>query len=68
MALFPRTPKEESRNCPGLGSRDFGSSYLSVPTFEWSEVLTKVVALLKSFPMPCRTSLVDIGKRLIPDF
>jgi len=24
MALFPGTPKEESRNCPGLDSRDFG--------------------------------------------
>jgi len=24
MALFPRTLKEESRNCPGLDSRDFG--------------------------------------------
>ncbi len=24
MALFPGTPKVESRNCPGLDSRDFG--------------------------------------------
>jgi hypothetical protein len=24
MALFPETPKVESRNCPGLDSRDFG--------------------------------------------
>ncbi len=23
MALFPGTPKEESRNCPGLDSQDF---------------------------------------------
>jgi len=27
MALFPETPKEESRNCPKLDSRDFGQSY-----------------------------------------
>ncbi len=26
MALFPRTPKEESRNCPGLNSQDFNNS------------------------------------------
>jgi hypothetical protein len=26
MALFLETPKEESRNCPGLDSRDFGRS------------------------------------------
>jgi hypothetical protein len=25
MALFPGTPKEESRNCPGLDSRNFGT-------------------------------------------
>jgi len=68
MALFPGTPKEESRNCPGLEFRDFGSSYLSAPTFDWSEVLTKVVVLLKSFLTPCRTSSTDVGKRTIPDF
>jgi len=38
MALFPGTPKEESRNCPGLEFRDFGSSYLPAPTSDWSEV------------------------------
>jgi len=27
MAIFPGTPKLESRNCPGLESRNFGSSY-----------------------------------------
>jgi hypothetical protein len=32
MALFPKTPKLESRNCPGLESQNFGSSYL--PTVE----------------------------------
>jgi hypothetical protein len=26
MALFPETPKVESRNCPGLDCRDFGRS------------------------------------------
>jgi hypothetical protein len=38
MALFPGTPKEESRNCPGLNSRDFENSYLSAPTSDGSEV------------------------------
>jgi hypothetical protein len=38
MALFPGTPKEESRNYPGLNSRDFGHSYLLAPTSDWSEV------------------------------
>jgi len=68
MALFPGTPKEESRNCPKLESLDFRSSYLPAPTSDWSEVQTKVVALLKSFPRPCRTPSADIGKRSITDF
>ncbi len=68
MALFPGTPKEESGNCPGLDSRDFGNSYLLAPTSNWSEVKTKVVALLKSFSMPHRTPCADVGKRTIPDF
>jgi len=38
MALFPETPKEESRNCPRLDSRDFGNSYFLAPTSDWSEV------------------------------
>jgi len=38
MDLFPGTPKEESRNCPELESRDFGSSYLPSATSDWSEV------------------------------
>jgi hypothetical protein len=38
MALFPGTPKEESRNCPGLDSREFGNSYFLAPTFDWSEI------------------------------
>jgi hypothetical protein len=38
MALFPGTPKLESRNCPGLDSRDFGHSQLLAPTSDWSEV------------------------------
>ncbi len=68
MALFPGTPKEESRNCPGLNSRDFGHSYLLGSTFDCSEVWTKVVALLESFPMPYRTPSADVGKRLITNF
>jgi len=32
MVFFPGTPKEESRNCPRLESRDFGSSYLLTST------------------------------------
>jgi hypothetical protein len=38
MALFLGTPKEESRNCPGLESRDFGSPYLPTARFDWIEV------------------------------
>ncbi len=38
MALFPGTPKLESRNCPGLDSRDFGHSQLLALTSDWSEV------------------------------
>jgi len=38
MAHFPGTPKEESRNCPELDSRDFGHSQLLVLTSDWSEV------------------------------
>ncbi len=68
MAHFPGTPKEESRNCPRLDSRDFGHSQLLAPTFDWSEVSTKVVALLKSFPIPHCTLSADVGKRSIPDF
>jgi hypothetical protein len=68
MALFPGTPKEESRNCLELDSRNFGNSYLLASTFDWSEVYTKVVALLKSFSMPYRTPSADVGKRSIPEF
>jgi hypothetical protein len=68
MAFCPGTPKVESRNYPGLESRDFGSSYLLAPTSDWSEVSTKVVTLLESFPKPCRTPSTDIRKRSIPDF
>jgi hypothetical protein len=64
MALFPETPKEESRNCPGLNSRDFGHSYLPAPTSDWSEVSTKVVALLESFPMPYRIPSIDVALHL----
>jgi len=38
MALFPRTPKLESRNCPGLESRDFGRSWLLAPNLDRDEV------------------------------
>jgi hypothetical protein len=66
MAIFLRTPKEESRNCLGLESRHFGSSYLSTANSDWSEVWTNVVALLESFPTPCHTPSGDVGKRSIP--
>jgi hypothetical protein len=68
MTLFLRTPKEESRNCPELDSRDFGSSYLPALTYDWSEVRTKVVALLKSFSMPCLTPPANVRIVSIPDF
>jgi len=68
MTLFLGTPKEESRNCPRLNSQDFGHSYLLAPTSDWNEVLTKVVALLESFPMPHCIPSANVGKRSIPDF
>jgi hypothetical protein len=68
MTLFPGTTKLESRNCPGLDSRDFGHSQLLAPTSDWSEVSTKVVVLLESFPTPHRTPSAYVGKRSIPDF
>jgi hypothetical protein len=38
MAHFPGTPKLESRNCPGLESRNFGSSYLPTAESDKDEV------------------------------
>jgi hypothetical protein len=38
MALFPGTPKEESQNCLGLDSRDFGQSQFLAPSSDWSKV------------------------------
>jgi len=76
MALFPGTPKLESRNClelesrncPELESRNFGSSYLPTAESNQDEVGTNVVALFESFPTPCRTLDSDVKKRSIPDF
>jgi hypothetical protein len=68
MALFPGTPKEESRNCRGLESWDFGSSYFPAPTSNWSEVETKVVAFFESFSTPCCPPSAYVEKRSIPDF
>jgi hypothetical protein len=68
MALFPGIPKLESRNCLGLESQDFGRSYFPTAESNQDEVWTKVVALLESFPTPCRTLESDVGKRSIPDF
>jgi hypothetical protein len=68
MAHFPGTPKEESRNCPRLDSRNFGHSQLLAPTSDWSEVWTKVVAFLESLPMPHHTPSAGVGKGSIPDF
>jgi hypothetical protein len=68
MAFIPGTPKEESWNCPGLDSRDFGSSSLSTQTSDWDEVWSKLVTLFKSFPTVCRTPSTRIGIGSIPDF
>jgi hypothetical protein len=38
MVLFTGTPKEESRNCPELEFRDFGSSYLPTAESDQDEV------------------------------
>jgi len=37
MALLPGTPKEESRNYPGLDSQDFGHPQLLAQTSNWDE-------------------------------
>jgi hypothetical protein len=68
MAHFPGTPKLESRKCPGLESRNFGSSYLRTAKSDQGEVSTKVIALFESFPTPCRTLDSDVGKRSTPTF
>ncbi len=68
MAHFVGTPEMESRNCPGLESRDFGRPQLLTPNSDRDESSTKVVALVESFPTPCRTLQGDVGKRSIPDF
>jgi hypothetical protein len=68
MAFFPGTPKLESRNCPGLESWNFGRLWLFAPNSDRDKVLTKVVALVESFSMPCCTPSGDIGKRSILDF
>jgi hypothetical protein len=68
MAIFSGTPKLESRNCPGLESRNFGRSYLPTTECDRNKVWSKVVALVESFPTSCCTLKSDIGKRLIPDF
>jgi len=38
MAIFPKTPKLESRNYPGLESRDFGRPQLLAPSLAWDEL------------------------------
>jgi hypothetical protein len=38
MAFCPKTPKEESRNYPGLDSWDFTSSKLFAQTSDWDEI------------------------------
>jgi hypothetical protein len=38
MVFFPGTLKLESRNCPGLESRNFGSSYLPIAESDQGEV------------------------------
>jgi hypothetical protein len=68
MVIFPGSPAWESRNCPGLESRDFGRRYLPTSEFDCDAALSKVVALVESFPTPCRTLKSDVEKRSIPDF
>jgi hypothetical protein len=66
MVHFVGTPEMESRNCPGSESRDFGRPQLLA--LDRDESSTKVVALVESFPTPCRTFQGDVEKRSIPDF
>ncbi len=68
MASFTGTPELESRNCPGLESRDFGRPYLPTAESNRDAVWSKVVALVESFPTLCRTLKSDVSKRSILDF
>jgi hypothetical protein len=68
MAHFVGTPKMESRNCPGLESRDFGRPQLLAPNSDWDKSSIKVVTLVESFSMPCRTFQGHVEKRSILDF
>jgi len=68
LVFIPATPKEESRNCPNLDSRDFGNSWLPTQTSDWDEVWSKLVALLKSFSMVCRIRPAHTGIGSNPDF
>jgi hypothetical protein len=48
---------QDSRNCQCWNLCNFGASSHCVKTFDWDEVWSKVVALVKSFSTACRTPL-----------
>jgi len=72
MAHFVGTPEMESRNCLGLVSwvrvPGLWMATAPRPKLGSGRVLTKVVALVESFPRPCRTLQGNVEKRSIPDF
>jgi hypothetical protein len=53
--FVPRLSSWESRNSQNWDFRNFGGPQLLVQTFNWGEVSSKVVALIKSFAMICGT-------------
>jgi hypothetical protein len=68
MVFCPKTPKEESQNCPNLDSRNFAKAYIFVQTSDWDEIKSKLVALDESFPTMCRTPPACTGVKSILDF
>jgi len=68
MAHFVGTPEMESRNCPGWTPGTLNGHSSSPRARIGTSLEIKVVALVESFPTPCRTFQGDVGKRSIPDF
>jgi hypothetical protein len=68
MSFCPRTSKLESQNYQNWDFCNFGGLELCVQTFDWSEVQSKVVTLVKIFPMVCGIPLVHKEIKEIPNF
>jgi hypothetical protein len=68
MTFCPRTPKWESQNSQIWEFHDFGGPYICVQTFDWYEVKSKVVVLIKIFPTICGTPPARKEIKAIIDF